>query len=228
MKKIIPILLLTSLLASCNGWIIQPLPNNPPTPFLPFTQTPSFFTGTPVVIGPTVTPSIFTPAITTPTASITPITFPTFTASNTAHVPVSETPTGTSVPSGIPGISLKLLGCNTSIDITHGMGEVTNAYVTLKNAGGIQLTNLTVTLLALDPGQQVHPDQTVELAYLPIGYQVTIKLTVDTTFQKETPIQVDVTSDQGAFPREGAGACTSIGFLAPDPAGLNTPVPATP
>lgn len=221
MKKIIPILLLTTLLASCNGWIVQPLPNNPPTPFLPFTQTPSFYTGTPVIIGATVTP-----LIATPTASVTVTAFPTFTPSLIGSI--SQTPTNTTVSSGAPAISLRVLGCNTSFDISHGMGEVTNAYVVLKNAGGIQLTNLRVTLLALDPGQQVHPDQTAELAYLPIGYQVTIKLTADTTYQQDTPIQVEVTSDQGTFPREGSGSCTTIGFLAPNPDGLNTPVPATP
>lgn len=223
MKKIIPILLLTALLASCNGWIIQPLPNNPPTPFLPFTQTPSFYTATPVIIGATVTP-----VIATPTASVGVPAFPSFTPSFTSQAPVSETPTNTTVPSGAPSISLRVLGCNTSFDITHGMGEVTNAYVVLKNAGGIQLTNLRVTLLALDLGQQVHPDQTAELAYLPIGYQVTIKLTADTTYQQDTPIQVEVASDQGTFPREGSNSCTTIGFLAPDPNGLNTPIPATP
>lgn len=217
MKKIIPMLVLTTLLASCSGWVLQPIPGNAPTPFLPFTQTPSFFTATPVVIGAA-----------SATASVTVTSFPTFTASPPSQVTFTATPTSTTVPAGLPGVSLTVLGCNTSIDITHGMGEVTNAYVTLKNTGGIQLTNLLVTLLALDPGQQVHPDQTVELAHLPTGYQVTIKLTVDTTFQQDTPIQVEVKSDQGTFPREGSGACTTIGFLAPDPSGLNTPVPAAP
>jgi len=223
MKKIIPILLLTSLLASCNGWIIQPLPGNAPTPFLPFTQTPSFFTGTPVIIGVTVTP-----VVSSATASVTVTPFPTFTASTTSQVLITESPTTPAVPSGAPAISLKVLGCNTSIDIVNGMGEVTNAYVTLKNTGGVPLTNLKITLLALDPGQQVHPDQTVLLQTLPIGYQVTMKLTADTTYQRETPIQVEVSSDQGTFPREGAASCTTIGFLAPDPAGLKTPVPASP
>jgi len=128
----------------------------------------------------------------------------------------------------MPAIALTVLGCNTSIDISHGMGEVTNAYVTLKNTGGVTLTNLKVTLLALDPGQQVHPDQTIELTSLTIGYQVTMKLTVDSTFRQDTPVQVEVTSDQGTFPREGSGSCRDIGLLAPNPGGLNTPVPITP
>lgn len=108
------------------------------------------------------------------------------------------------------------------------MGEVTNAYVTLKNTGGVHLTNIKVTLLALDPGQQVHPDQTVQIPALAIGYQVTLKMTADTTYQQATPIQVEVTSDQGLFPREGAASCRDIGLFAPNPSGLKTPVPATP
>ena len=107
------------------------------------------------------------------------------------------------------------------------MGEVTNAFVTLKNTGGIDLTNLRATLFALDEGRE-HPDKTVELASLPIGYQVTIKLTVDSTYKQESPIQVEVISDQGTFPREGLASCRDIGLLAPNPAGLNTPAPATP
>jgi hypothetical protein len=107
------------------------------------------------------------------------------------------------------------------------MGEVTNAFVTLKNTGGVELTNIKATLFALDEGRE-HPDKTVELTSLRVGYQVTIKLTVDSTYRQETPIQVEVTSNQVVFPREGAAACRDIGLLAPNPAGLNTPVPATP
>ena len=105
------------------------------------------------------------------------------------------------------------------------MGEVTNAFVTLKNTGGTELTHVNTTLYALDEGR-VHPDKTVELTSLPIGYQVTIKLTVDSTYKKESPIQVEVNSDQGLFPREGLASCTDIGIFAPNPQLLNTPVPA--
>jgi len=221
MKKIIPTLFLAFLLSSCNGWIIQPLPYTPPTPFLPFTQTPAIFTATPVVIGV----SSSTPAVITFTPSVT--TFPTFTPTNTPPgVVISSTPSATAQP-GSPAVSVTVLGCNTSIDITHGMGEVTNAFVTLKNTGGIELTNIKVTLFALDEGRE-HPDKTVELTSLPIGYQVTIKLTADSTYQQETPIQVEVTTNQGAFPREGLASCRDIGLFAPNPSGLNTPVPATP
>ena len=104
------------------------------------------------------------------------------------------------------------------------MGEVTNAFVTLKNTGGTELTNLKVTLKALDEGRE-HPDKTVELTSLSAGYQVTVKLTVDSTYKKETPIQVETTSDQGTFPLEGSQACTDIGVFVPNPDALNTPIP---
>lgn len=211
MRKFILPVLLTFVLSSCNGWIIQPLPG--PTPFLPSTPTPSIFTPTPVVIG--VTSASATPALIA-TNTNTPISIDTETPSPVATL--------TSLPLG-PSITITVLGCNTSIDITHGMGEVTNAFVTLKNIGGVELTNLKVTLYALDEGR-VHPDKTVELTSLPIGYQVIVKLTVDSTYKQESPIQVEVVSDQDTFPREGSASCTDIGILAPRPEGLNTPVPA--
>ncbi len=122
---------------------------------------------------------------------------------------------------------VEVLGCNTSIDITHGMGEVTNAFVTLKNNGGVQLTNIKATLFALDEGRE-HPDKTIEVTSLPVGYQVTLKLTVDSTYQQETPIQIEVTGDAGLFQRVGADSCRDIGLFAPNPDGLYTPVSGNP
>ena len=107
------------------------------------------------------------------------------------------------------------------------MGEVTNAFVTLHNTGGVQLTNMRVTLFALDEGRE-HPDKTIEITSLPIGYEVTLKLTVDSTYQQETPIQIEVTGDNGLFHRVGSASCRDIGILAPNPNGLYTPVPTTP
>ncbi|MCI0551217.1 MAG: hypothetical protein L0287_09695 [Anaerolineae bacterium] len=216
MKSIVPTILLAVLLTSCNGWVIQPFPGNPPTPFLPLTSTPSVFTATPVVIG--VTSASATPSISTAT------TFPT----NTPIPAISNTPTLTltNLPSG-PSISVEVLGCNTSIDVTHGMGEVTNAFATLKNTGGVGLTNLKATLFALDEGRE-HPDKTIEITSLPVGYEVTLKLTVDSTYRQETPIQIEVTGDNGLFQRVGSASCRDIGLLVPNPNGLYTPVPSNP
>ncbi|HET9906811.1 MAG TPA: hypothetical protein VFQ23_09225 [Anaerolineales bacterium] len=216
MKRLVPTILVSILLTSCNGWVIQPFPGNPPTPFLPLTPTPSIFTPTPVVIG--VTSASATPNIPTATTIPTNTLFPISTDTSTITV--------TNLPAG-QAILVDVLGCNTSIDITHGMGEVTNAFVTMKNSGGVALTNLRVTLFALDEGRE-HPDKTIEITALPVGYEVTLKLTVDSTYQQETPVQIEVTGDNGLFERVGSASCRDIGVLAPNPNGLYTPVPTTP
>ena len=218
MKKAVFVLLAAVLLGSCNGWVIQPGPFNPPTPFLPLTPTPSIFTATPVVIGvPSATPQI---ATSTAIPFITATSVPTLIPSDTPGIPTTTLPSG-------PSISVEILGCNTSIDVTHSMGEVTNAFVVLRNTGGVDLTNLKVTLNALDEGRE-HPDKTVEVTYLQIGYKATLKLTVDSTYREETPIQIEVTGDAGLFQRVGAASCKDIGIFAPNPDSLNTPVPNNP
>jgi hypothetical protein len=219
MKKTIFLILLMLLTASCNGWVIQPGPFNPPTPFLPPTNTPSIFTATPVLIAASTTPTVQIPTSTS-VVFITATTAPTLLPSDT---PISSQPT---IPSG-PAVSVEILGCNTSIDVTHGMGEVTNAFVVVRNTGGVELTNLNTTLRALDEGRE-HPDKTVEVTSLLAGYKVTLKLTVDSTYQEETPIQVEVSADGGLFQRVGAESCKDIGLFAPDPGDLTTPAPNNP
>ena len=218
MKKIYPMILLTLLTASCNGWVLQP-GVSPPTPFLPPTNTPAVVTATPVVIGASATSTAQNPTSTSIpfiTATASPILIPSGTSANL--------PTAT--PSG-PAVSVEILGCDTSIDVTHGMGEVTNAYVVLRNAGGVELTNLNVTLHALDEGRE-HPDKTVEVTSLPVSYKVSLKMTVDSTYQEDTPIQVEVSADGGLFQRIGAESCRDIGLFAPNPGDLTTPVPNNP
>ena len=81
MKKAVFVILAGLSLASCNGWVIQPGPYNPPTPFLPPTQTPSIFTATPLIIGmPSATPQI---ATSTAIPFITATTVPTLIPSDT-------------------------------------------------------------------------------------------------------------------------------------------------
>ncbi len=211
MKKFVFLLLTVFLVTSCNGWFFQPSPYNPPTPFLPLTNTPSIVSLTSIVIGVnSATPIVATPVVITNTP------FPLFT----------DTPMATTGPAS-PSVSVEVLGCNTSVDVTHGMGEVTNAFITLKNTGNVELTNLKATLSALDEGR-VHPDKTVELTSLSVAYQVTLKLTVDSTYRAETPIQIEVTGDGGLFQRVGADSCKDIGLFAPNPDDLKTPVPVNP
>lgn len=91
----------------------------------------------------------------------------------------------------------------------------------------MELINLTVTLYALDEGRE-HPDKTQEIALIPVKYEVTLKMTVDSTYKEESPIQVEVVTTLGLFPREGIDSCRDIGLLTPNPDGLNTPIPSNP
>jgi len=219
MKRFAILVLGSLFLTSCNGWVIQPQPYNQPTPIIPPSSTPAIYSPTPVVIGHSSTPDTFTV-----TSTFIP------TNSNVQTSTVTITPENTSTPTSFvdaPAIQIKILGCNTSIDITHGMGEVTNAFVELMNIGNVELTNLVVTLYALDEGRE-HPDKIQEVAFLPLRYQVTLKLTVDSTYKQESAIQVEVVSDQMLFPREGSPSCRDIGLLAPNPTGLSTPVTVNP
>ena len=220
MKRSIFTILLLLLTTSCNGWVIQPGPFNPPTPFLPPTNTPPIVTATPVVIAASPTSTIQILPTATSISFITATSVPTLIPSNTPDT------IQTTVPSG-PAVAVEILGCNTSIDVTHGLGEVTNAFVVLRNTGGVDFINMTATLRALDEGEE-HPDKTVEVPSLLTGYQVTLKMTVDSTYQEKTPIQVEVTADGGLFQRVGADSCKDIGLFAPEPGDLITPVPYIP
>jgi hypothetical protein len=106
------------------------------------------------------------------------------------------------------------------------MGEVTNAYVTISNATSADISDACATLSALDEGRP-HPDKTRCVPTLAAGYQVTFKLTVDSTYKAQTPIQVDVNSGSSLLLRVGAAACTDIGLLAPAPDDLGVPMPIT-
>jgi hypothetical protein len=106
------------------------------------------------------------------------------------------------------------------------MGEVTNAYVTIGNSGAADIPDFCATMRGLDEGRP-HPDKTKCLPSIPAGYQVTFKLTVDTTYKQDTPIQVDITSANNLLLRSGEPACTAIGLLIPPAADLGVlkPIP---
>lgn len=217
MKKLLPLAFsLLFSLAACDGWSYSV----PTFPAPPPTITPSIFTPTPVIVTATNT-NPPTASFETPTETATPVT-PTVTATAFTETP---TPTDTvTLPPFSPNIIVEVLGCNTGIDITHGMGEVTNAFVTLKNNTGSDLSNVCTTLFALDEGR-VHPDKTVCVPYLAHAQQVTLKLTADSTYRVETPIQIEVKSGDTLLSRVGQDSCTDIGLFAPSPGSLLTPVP---
>ena len=205
--------------SACSGWTVQPLPLPGYTP--PATRTPSVFTATPIVLPApiTATGTIFSthtplgnpqPGVVTFTPSITPSRV--ISASLTATAP------------GITAFDLVILSCNTSIDISHGMGEVTNAYVQIRNTGTTELTEVCATLRGLDEAR-LHPDKTRCVASLPAGFLVTLKLTVDTGYRQDTPIQVDVSTGAGLTRRAGKESCTDIGVFVSEPPNLGTSQP---
>jgi hypothetical protein len=153
----------------------------------------------------------------TATASAEPITPSPLSPSETPTIDITPTPNA---------LRIDILGCDTGIDVLHGMGEVTNAYVTISNPTGGDFSNVCATLRGLDEAR-VHPDKTKCLASFPTGYQVTLKLTVDTTYQQATPIQVDVTSGDALLARLGKPACEAIGTLLPEAGelGVLKPIP---
>ncbi|MEZ0395387.1 MAG: hypothetical protein ABWK53_03005 [Anaerolineales bacterium] len=196
------LLLLPFLLSAC-GSTATPLPA-PPTASGP-TATPRLVTPTPVFLFPaTATPSE-TPPLPSPTSAPTPTFTPTLT------------------PTPAPALTAALIGCNTSVDLSHGMGEVTNAYATVANPGGIVLHQVCATLSASDEGRP-HPDKTVCVEALANGYQVTLKLTVDTGFRVDTSIEVAVVSAEGLSAAASSPSCRDLSIFSLPPGDLGVPV----
>jgi hypothetical protein len=104
------------------------------------------------------------------------------------------------------------------------MGEVTNTFVTIRNRGNGQLDNVCATLSASDEGRP-HPDKTACLPTLPAGYQVSFKLTVDTTFKQDTLIKVDVIAQEGAIASQQTSACRELTIPGDIPSLLGSPEP---
>jgi len=214
MDKITAWLVAAFLLASCDtfGYAPQPFPVWTPVP----SRTPGIVSPTPIIF--TLTPG--GTAITTTATSISSETpSPTITSTPT-------TPSETAVPSPIPSVQIDILGCNTSFDITHGMGEVTNAYVVFRNSGEVDLPNTCALLRAMDEDRE-HPDKKVCVPNLPVQNQVTLKLTVDSAYQQDTAIQVDALSNEILLLRVDEQSCTDIGLFggAPPDIGVIKPIP---
>ena len=221
MKKYIGLFLALALGLTACGEIGRV--SSAPDPFgITPSRLPRIITATPNIIGLTSSPSP-TAVTLTPTTSLDLPPSSTFTATVASVSP--QPPTFTFTPSlPIPGITL--LGCETSLDFSHGMGEVTNAYVTVANRFGPNLTAACATLSSSDEGR-VHPDKTVCVASLPWGYQVTFKLTIDTTSQVNTIVDVTLTSGEGVTSRAGGLSCTEIGSFKPldNTLGVVVPIP---
>lgn len=135
--------------------------------------------------------------------------------------PTSPLPQPTEQP-----IVVEILGCNTSLDILNGMGEVTNAYIVIKNNTPADLPNTCGLLRAIDEGR-AHPDKKVCINNLPAHNQVTLKLTVDSTYKKDTIIQVDILSNEITLLRVDKQSCRDISLFGGVPAntGVVQPIP---
>ena len=215
MKKVFfTLLVLVILLSACDTWNVSPQPFPVWTP-IP-SGTPGIVTATPIILLPPTFPTIVTESPTPDVIINTPIT-PTL--ANT------ETPSLTFTLAPIQSVAVDILGCNTSIDITHGLGEVTNAYVTVKNTGTVDLPNTCSLLRAIDEGRE-HPDKKVCVANLPVQNQVTFKLTVDSAYKQDTVIQVDTSSNEAILLRLDRPSCTDIGLFggAPSDIGVIKPI----
>ena len=195
-----------------------------PNPFgITPTRPPAIFSPTPIFIYSTTSDTLPPPPSVTPSLTLAAGPSPTSTIPPTATETFTPSPTVTNTAETL---AIQLLGCDTGLDVTHGMGEVTNAYVTIMNASGPDLTTVCATLSSADEGR-VHPDKTVCMPSLPRGYQVTLKLTIDTTFRMDTIVSILVTSDAGMAARADSLACKDIGALKPEPEtiGVLQPIP---
>jgi hypothetical protein len=195
-------------LTACDtfGYQPQPFPVWSPIP----SRTPGVVSPTPIIF--TLPPNVVTLTLPlTETPSITPTL-------------ATETPSSTFTPVPVKSVQVDILGCNTSIDITHGMGEVTNAFVTVKNTGNVDLPDTCSLLRAIDE-DRVHPDKKVCVLNLPVQHQVTLKLTVDSAYQQDTAIQVDTTTGDTLLLRVDRQSCTDIGLFggAPNDTGVIKP-----
>ncbi len=215
------ILLFGIFLTSCDIWGItpQPFPILSPPP----TGTPLIFTATPLILPPPTLNVTVTPVVT----SSNPI-FPTNTETASATLlPAAITPLSTDTLVPFQSVAVEILGCNTSIDILNGMGEVTNAYVTVKNTGNVDLPNVCGLLRANDEGRE-HPDKKSCIANLPIQNQVTLKLTVDSTYKENTVIQVDALSNDVVLLRIDKQSCRDIQLIGGIPADVGVVKPIQP
>ncbi len=206
-------------LGACETFTVSPQPF-PVWTVIP-SRTPNIVTATPIILTlpftETAVPGITVIVPATPTNTEIP------TATSTP-IPATGTATPILPITAVQSVVVNILGCDTSIDITHGMGEVTNSYVTVKNSGTVDLPNTCALLRAIDEDRE-HPDKQVCINNLPAQYQVTLKLTVDSTFKLNTAIQVDTTSNDVILLRVDKPSCTDIGLFGGTPSDLGVVKP---
>jgi len=219
MKRIFLPLVFALLLGGCDtfGSVPQPYPAWTAIP----SRTPGIITATPIILTPTAAnaPGVTEVIPVSPTNTETPSPAPT-----NSPMPPTETPTPAATSTAAQSVTVDILGCDTGIDIAHGMGEVTNAYVTVKNISLADLPNTCALLRAIDEDRE-HPNKQVCVASLPAQFQVTLKLTVDSAYQENTFIQVDATSNDVILLRVDKPSCTDIRLFGGAPGDLGAVKP---
>ena len=209
MRTLVLFILIALFLTGCGTWNVAPQPFPVWTP-IP-SRTPSIFTPTPIVLIPSLTASA-APVVSTVTPML-PTGTPTWTPTLVPSLPpVTDTPSLTFTPAPVAAMQIEIIGCNTGFDLVHGMGEVTNAYVILRNTGTVDLPNACGLLRAADEDRE-HPNKKACVPNLPVNYQVTLKLTVDSAYKQDTIIQVDGLSNDVVLLRIDKQSCTSLDIL---------------
>lgn len=222
MKKILIPLVLIFFLGACDTWDVAPQPF-PVWTVIP-SRTPSIVTATPIIITLPFTETVIPGVTVVVPVTLTNTEIPSLVPTNTP-LPLTETPIPTFTPTALQSVAVDILGCNTSLDVSHGMGEVTNAYVIVKNTGTVDLPNTCALLRAIDEDRE-HPNKKVCISNLPTLNQVTLKLTVDSAYKQDTIIQVDASSNDILLLRVDKPSCTDIGLFggAPSDVGVIKPI----
>lgn len=95
-----------------------------------------------------------------------------------------------------PKLNVVILGCDTGLDVTRGLGEVKNVWVTVQNVGDELASDVQITLSANDE-EADHPDKRSPIVQLPPEYQITFKLTVDSTLGTPSTVETIATLSEG-------------------------------
>ena len=130
-------------------------------------------------------------------------------AIGTATAEARSTPTATPAPEARPKVNVLLLACDTGLDVLSGLGEVINGWVTVQNVGDAEATNVLITLSA-DDEDEIHPDKTQSVSFLPPGFQITYKLSVDTRVGPKSGASVEVTADENIEETDSISSCLNL------------------
>ena len=105
-----------------------------------------------------------------------------------------------------------------SLIIDDLTGRYGYSHITV-DTGEVDLPNTCALLRAIDE-DRVHPDKKKCVNNLPAQNQVTLKLTVDSTFKQNTVIQVDTSSNDVLLLRVDKPTCSDISLFGSAPSDL--------